>query len=204
MAQKKINYLFVGLGNPGIEFEKSRHSFGRQVLLSLTRKSIDGLDISPWQFDKKLKAQLTDGRWIDRKFKLLLPENFMNNSGATVKPLIKTKNEAHNLVVIHDDIDLPLGVIKISFNRGAGGHRGVESIAKSLKTKEFIRLRLGIAPTTKTGRPKKPNSDKVVDFVIGNFRPTEELSYKKVIRQTEEIIKSLIFAGLEKTMNCYN
>lgn len=201
---KKTNYFFVGLGNPGEEYEKSRHSFGRLVLLTLVQKPPEGLDIKDWQLDKKIKAQISSGTFNKNKFRLLLPENMMNNSGNCLKSLIKNKKEANNVVVIHDDVDLPLGTLKLSFNRGTGGHRGVESIAKALKTNEFIRLRLGIAPTTSTGKLKKPTSDKIVDFVIGDFKLTEELELKKVIKVAQKVIVSLIESGLAKTMNTFN
>ncbi len=201
---KKTNYFFVGLGNPGSEYEKSRHSFGRMVLLSLVDKPMGDMSVCDWRFDKKTKAQIASGALNKNKFRLLLPENFMNNSGGCVKPFIKTKKEANSVVVLHDDVDLPLGTIKISYNRGSGGHKGVDSIARSLKTSEFIRLRLGVAPTTPSGKIKKPSSEKVVDFIIGNFKPAELDELKKVIKQAKKIIASMIDEGYEKAMNLYN
>jgi PTH1 family peptidyl-tRNA hydrolase len=181
---KKTNYLFVGLGNPGEEYEKSRHSFGRRVLMAFVASA--------------------EGQALKKKFRFIWPDNFMNNSGGSVKPLIKTKKEAGNVVVIHDDLALPLGSIKISYNRGSGGHKGVDSIVKALKTNEFVRVRLGVSPTTPTGKLKKPVSDKVVDFIVGNFKPAEELEVKKVIKQAKKIIESLVEVGLDRTMNEYN
>lgn len=201
---KKTNYLFVGLGNPGSEYEKSRHSFGRMVLLAFVQKPSDELKIADWRFDKKIKGQITSGSLGKNKFQFVLPENFMNNSGGSVKPLVKTKAEAKNVVVIHDDVDLPLGTIKISYNRGSGGHKGVESIAKALKTSEFIRLRLGVSPRTSSGKTKKPSSEKVVDFIIGNFKPAELDELKKIIKQAKRIIATMIDEGYEKAMNLYN
>ncbi len=200
----KTNYLFVGLGNPGEEYEESRHSFGRMVLLSLVKKLTDGMKIADWRFDKKMKAQITSGSFVKNKFQLLLPANMMNNSGGCVKPLIKSKKDANNVVVIHDDVDLPLGTIKISYHRGSGGHRGVESMVKALKTSEFVRVRLGVAPTTPSGKIKKPGSEKIIDFILGNFKPAEEIEVKKVIKKAKEIVASLIEVGLDKTMNLYN
>ena len=200
----KTNYLFVGLGNPGPDYEKSRHSFGRMILLSLASKLLGEMEIGDWQFDKKLKAQITSGTLNKNKFRFLLPENMMNNSGGCIKPLIKNKKEANEVVVIHDDVDLPLGALKISYNRGSGGHRGVESIVKALKTTEFIRLRLGVAPTTPSGKIKKPTGDKVIDFIIGNFKPAESETVKQTTKQAKTVIQSLIEDGLAKTMNLYN
>ena len=180
----KTNYLFVGLGNPGPDYAKSRHSFGRMALMSFVASD--------------------QGSALKKKFRFIWPDNFMNNSGLAIKPLIKNKKDATNVVVIHDDIDLPLGVIKLSYNRGAGGHRCVESIVKTLKTNEFIRLRLGVSPTTPSGKLKKPASDKLVNFIIGNFKPAEAGEVKKVVKQTKKIIESLVKVGLDRTMNLYN
>lgn len=201
---KKTNYLFVGLGNPGKEYEFSRHSFGRRVLLSLAQKTSEGLEVNEWKFDKKLKAQISAGKLGKNKFQLLLPENMMNNSGGSVKPLIKSKKEVVNVVVLHDDIDLPLGTVKISFDRGSGGHRGVESIIKALKTKAFVRLRLGVSPMTPSGKIRKPANEKMIDFIIGNFKAGEDLVVKKTIKTAKNIIVSMIDSGLESTMNFYN
>lgn len=204
MKKVKTNYLFVGLGNPGLEYEQSRHSVGRMILLDFAKKVIGEAEVKDWREEKKLKALLADGKLGSNKFRFLLPENFMNNSGGSVKPLIKTKTEAHNLVVIHDDVDLPFGTIKICYNRGTGGHRGVDSIVGAVKTNEFVRLRVGISPSTASGKTKKPTSDKVVDFVIGNFKASEQETLKKVIKQAKEIIVSLVKDGLERTMNNFN
>lgn len=200
----KTNYLFVGLGNPGEEYEESRHSVGRMVLLDFAKKPIDDAELKDWREEKKLKALFADGKLNKNKFRFLLPENFMNNSGGCVNPLVKTKAEAHNLVVLHDDVDLPLGKIKISYNRGSGGHKGVESIIKSLKTNEFTRVRIGVAPTTPSGKIKKPTEDKFLDFIIGDFKSNEKDELKKIIKKTKEIISSFVESGLERTMNEYN
>jgi PTH1 family peptidyl-tRNA hydrolase len=211
MKKIKTNYLFVGLGNPGEEYENSRHSVGRMILLSMQRKftSPTGgargeVEVKDWHDEKKLKAQLAEGKLGSNKFRFLLPENFMNNSGGSVKPLVKSKAEAHNVVVLHDDVDLPLGTIKICYNRGSGGHKGVDSIVKALKTNEFARIKIGISPSTPSGKTKKPKTDKVVDFVIANFKPAEQDKLKKVIKQAKEIIASLVENGLERTMNSFN
>ncbi len=204
MKKVKTNYLFVGLGNPGAEYENSRHSVGRMILLALQKKAVGEMEIKDWRDEKKLKAELCDGKLGSNKFRLLIPNNFMNNSGGSVKPLIKTKAEAKDVVVIHDDVDLALGTIKISYNRGSGGHKGVDSIVKALKTNEFTRIRVGLSPSTPSGKTKKPTSDKVVDFVIGNFKPAEQDELKKVIKRTKEIIASLVENGLERTMNSFN
>lgn len=132
--------LVVGLGNPGTEYENTRHNTGR-ILVPLVEKNLE-------------KAN------SKQKIKFITPDTFMNNSGKAVAPFIKTKKDLENLVVIYDDIDLPLGKIKISFNRSSGGHNGVGSIIKSIKSQEFLRIRVGISGATPSGKIKKPTGEK--------------------------------------------
>jgi peptidyl-tRNA hydrolase, PTH1 family len=130
---------------------------------------------------------------------LLKPETFMNKSGEAVKPLIKTKKAAATLVVIHDDLDLPLGKIKISFAKSSGGHRGVESVMKAVKTEEFIRIRLGISPETAGGKIKKPQGEeKVIDTILGEFKESEKLELKKVIKRAVTALEMTIDMGWDK------
>lgn len=136
-----MNFLIVGLGNPGEEYKNTRHSVGR-ILLEHFRKSVDFPD---WQENKYAQALCASGKIEKEKVDLILPETFMNKSGKSVSFLsTKNKIKPENIIVVYDDLDLPLGKFKISFNRGSGGHKGIESVARSLKTKEFARLRVGI------------------------------------------------------------
>lgn len=174
-------YIIVGLGNPGVEYLRTRHNTGRIVLEYLDK------------YDESLKA------------KLIFPDTFMNKSGTAVAKVVKSKSAAKKLIVIHDDLDLPLGVLKISYGRGSGGHRGIESIIRAIKTKEFIRLRIGIAPTTPTGKLKKPKGEKaVLDFILGKFKPSEELVLKKVFKTSSEIIETIVREGREVAANRFN
>src|SRR5690606_18359209 len=100
--------------------------------------------------------------------KVLTPDTFMNHSGKFVAKHVKSQKAAEKLIVLYDDLDLPLGNIKISFNRSSGGHRGVESIIKALKTEAFVRIRIGVSPATPTGKLKKPKGEKEVEkFILG-------------------------------------
>ena len=122
----------------------------------------------------------------------------MNNSGNAVKTLIGFyKITLPGFIVIHDDIDLPLGKIRIVKNRGAGGHKGVESIIKEIGTKNFIRFRVGVQP--ETGKPKI--SEK---FVLEKFNKEEEKNVKEVIEKTAEAVETTLRKGLEKAMNQFN
>jgi len=175
------NYIIVGLGNPGEEYVDTRHNVGRMVLEAFAKAN----DLADWKEDKKLKSLVTQGKVGKNKAVFLQPETFMNKSGEAVKSLIKTKKAAETLVVIHDDLDIPLGKLKISFNKSSGGHRGVESIIKTVKTEAFIRIRIGISGETASGKIKKPQGEeKVIDTILGEFKKTEELELKKIIKKS--------------------
>jgi len=189
------NYIVVGLGNPGEEYTETRHNMGRMVLDAFVKKN----DFSDWVEDKKLKALASEGKIGKNKAQLLKPETFMNKSGETVKSLVRSKKIAETLIVIHDDLDLPLGRVKISFNKSSGGHKGVESIMKSIKTEAFIRLRLGISAETASGKIKKPQGeDKVIDAILGKFKKTEIDDLKKIIKKSVVALEMIIADGWEK------
>jgi len=171
--------LIIGLGNPGKKYENTRHNIGSRIVGELESLNLKNVVLAK-------------------------PKTFMNESGKVIKTLIKTylPNNAmaelrRQLFIIHDDIDLPLGKIRIVKNRGAGGHKGVESIIRELKTKNFIRFRIGIQP--KFGKPKNPEK-----FVLQKFNKEEEKILKEVVEKTVEAIETAIKKGTEKAMNKYN
>ncbi len=165
-------WVLVGLGNPGNEYEGTRHNVGREFLTDVADK-------------------------LSKKTKIITPDTFMNNSGKAVKPHIGSIKAAEKLVVLHDDLDLPLGTVKISFGRGSAGHKGVESIQKTIKTKNFIRMRIGISAEKKGGAVKKPD-------VLGKFRPSEEAELKKAKKSVKDGLEILVEEGLAKAMTEIN
>lgn len=173
-------YYIVGLGNPGEEYEFTRHNTGRLTLADFVKRG-----------DKK-------------NIKLIFPDTFMNKSGLVLKPIITSKQKAKNLIVVHDDLDLPLGKFKISFGSGSAGHRGVESVIKNIKTKDFIRIRVGISSITPAGKIKKPLAKKVVEHILGKFKPKELLVIKKLSKKITLAIETIIKEGLQKAMSLYN
>src|SRR6185437_15078568 len=136
-----MSIVIVGLGNPGNEYEKTRHNAGRLAVEQIAKKE----DFDDFELNKKAEALVTEGKIGKEKVTLVLPETLMNKSGKSVTALVKSIKAAKNLVVIHDDLDLPLGTIKMVFARGSGGHKGVESIMRALRTEEFTRIRIGIS-----------------------------------------------------------
>jgi len=174
--------LVVGLGNPGAEYKDTRHNTGR-ILVGLVEKKLDS----------KIKV------------KFITPDTFMNNSGKALSPLIKTKKDLENLVVIYDDLDLPLGKMKISFNRSSGGHNGLNSVIKALKSQEFVRIRVGISPATPKGVVRKPKGEKaVLNFLLGEFKKSELETLKKLSKKIAEAVETIFTESKEKAMSIYN
>lgn len=189
----------IGLGNPGEEYANTRHNTGRLVLQMIGKKDV------VWKKDGVLNALVCSCELDGKKFKFILPETFMNNSGKSAKPLIKSKKDLEKLVVIYDDIDLPLGRIKISFDRGSGGHNGIESITNTVKSREYARIRVGVAPSTPSGKIRKPQGEKKVhDFLLGDFKDKEIDELKKIAKRIKEALVMLSKEGLGKAMSIFN
>lgn len=178
----------------------SRHSTGRILVEDFCKKE----KFDDFELNKKLNALISEGKIKKEKMMLILPETFMNNSGKSIKPLITSKKKVESLIVIHDDLDLPLGKIKICFGKGSGGHRGVESVMRAIKTKDFIRIRVGISPATPKGKVKKLEGKKVVDYILNNFKPKELEILKKTSKKITLALESIISEGLNKAMSLYN
>lgn len=189
-------FTLVGLGNPGEEYEGTRHNAGRIVLEYVAKKN----GFSDFVMNGKLNAREAKGEIAGKKVVALEPETYMNKSGATLKLADKgAKDIEERLIVIYDDMDLPLGTFKLSYNRSSGGHRGLESVIKALKTEKFARIRIGICPTTPTGKPKKPKGeDKVLDFIVGPFKDKELDEVKKVAKRVNEVLETFVAEGREK------
>ncbi len=181
VLHNKIMKIVVSLGNPGIEYAKTRHNAGRIV------------------------AELVAAKFEDKKVKFIVPATFMNKSGTAVAPFMKTKKDLSELIVIYDDIDLPLGKIKISFNRSHGGHNGLKSVIRALKSEEFLRIRIGIAPATAKGVAKKPQGEKaVLNFLLGEFKKPELETVKKLSKKVSEAIEMIYGESKEKAMSLFN
>lgn len=172
-------YIVVGLGNPGEEYENTRHNAGKLAVQYLEKREIEGVEFA-------------------------YTNSFMNLSGPAVAKALADR-QPEKLVVIYDDLDLPLGKMKISHNRSSGGHKGVESIIKALKSEEFIRIRIGISPTTLFGKLKKPRGEEAVNkFVLGKFRNSEIAKLEKIFDEIEKALKVLVKDGLQKMMTEFN
>ena len=172
--------IIAGLGNPGEKYKNTRHNVGFQVVNEFAKEN----NFPEFKLSKKSNALVSENVLNEKKIIIIKPQTFMNESGKAVKALLKNTTRTV-LVVIHDDIDLPLGKIRISKNRGSAGHKGVESIIKEIGTKDFTRFRIGVS--SKTEKPKN-----VEKYVLQKFNKEEEKIIKEVIQEiTTEIKKKL-------------
>jgi PTH1 family peptidyl-tRNA hydrolase len=186
--------VIVGLGNPGKEYEKTRHNAGRSAVELVAKNS----DISEFIFNKTSNALVAKGSIDAENATLVLPETMMNLSGKAVATFVKSPKAAKSLLVIHDDLDLPLGTVKMVFGRGSGGHKGVESIMRAIKTKDFPRIRIGISAVGKKNQAKKvQGEEKVIKMVIGKWKPSEEVVVKKVMKKVAEAVRLFATEGIE-------
>ena len=189
-------FLIVGLGNPSKKFEKTRHNVGFRVVNEFAKKN----NFPDFKISKKFNALISEGEFNNEKVILAKSQTFMNLSGKAVKKLVSSfKFQVSGLWVVHDDIDLPLGKIRIVKNRGSAGHKGVESIIRELKTKDFVRFRVGVKPKTSNLKPETLDR-----FVLQKFTREEEKILKKIIKKTIEIINFSLKSGIEKTMQKFN
>lgn len=194
-----MKYIFVGLGNTGEEYAGTRHNAGRSAVQFLAK------EYQPqWQGDKKVKALTFVAKQKKDELLFVLPETMMNNSGKAVAPLVKSKKDLERLVVFYDDVDLPVGSFKMSFNRGSGGHKGLDSVMRAVKSREFYRIRIGICPTTPSGKLKKPDAKKFLDFILKSFTPAEEKELKKVFKKINEAMAIFVTDGPSFAMNVAN
>lgn len=204
--------LIIGLGNPGGEFEGTRHNLGREILEKFGKQE----DFPEFRFEKKWNAQVSEGkvaksrrevgiptslstkkkRASGEKVVLLLPDTFMNKSGSAVAPVARFyKTKPNDTYLVHDDADITLGRGKLSFGKRSAGHKGVESVMRALKTRDFWRFRIGIA-----GRRNIPAEK----LVLKKFTPDEQSLIKKITKHTIEALHEAAEEGGERAMNVYN
>jgi PTH1 family peptidyl-tRNA hydrolase len=160
---------------------------------------------SEWKEQTKSKSLISKGEIEGQAVTLVEPDNFMNRSGASVAAFITSPKKAQQLVVIYDDLDLALGNIKVSYNRSSGGHRGLESIIRAIKTQEFVRIRVGISPATPSGKLKKPLSGEAVEkHIIGGFKKAELDTLKNVSKKVLSALEMIVAEGHERAMGEFN
>lgn len=194
-------HYIVGLGNPTAEHQGTRHNTGRLALSYFLTKERMPEPVA----SVKYASLVSEGNIDGERILVMYPETYMNKSGSAVAKAVKSAKVAQKLIVVYDELDLPLGAFKISYGRGSGGHRGLKSIIKALKTKDFVRIRVGITPTTPTGKLKKPRGEqKIIDFLLSDFKKPEQEILQKVSKRVSEAIETIITDGLARAMNEHN
>jgi|SRR3989338_4496505 len=198
---RRMAWVIVGLGNPGDEYANTRHNAGRMALEYFA----SALDFTSLMEDKKNKVRVSKGALKKNLVALIAPDTYMNKSGSAVSKYVKSAKAAERMVVVYDDLDLPLGMVKISFDRGSGGHKGLESVTRAVKTKKFTRVRIGVSPTTAGGTLRKPSGEKeVLDFILTKFRVHETEELKRVFKRVKDILECTIVEGHARAMNKFN
>ncbi len=197
-----MKHIIVGLGNPGEEYENTRHNAGRMVVASFPER----VAATDWRDDAKLRARVA--KCVSKggdDVVLILPDNYMNRSGTSVAPLVKSERQAKTLVVVHDDIDLPVGTIRIVFDRGSGGHRGVDSIVRAIKTRAFVRVRVGVVPTSPSGKLKKPRGEGAVhDFILKQLSKKDRAVLDEAVAYAAKATEAIVEHGVTVAMQQYN
>ncbi len=185
--------LIVGLGNPGLGYARNRHNIGFMCLIRFARRHGIRLD------KKQGQARIGLGQIAGNKVVVAKPQTFMNRSGEAVGRLInKYKVTLDDLIVIHDDLDLPLGKIRIRQGGSSAGHKGINSIISCLDNRDFRRIRVGI------GRPTAAGESEIIDYVLSDFTPDERRVVADVISQVSEAIYCLLTEGPTVAMNRFN
>jgi len=191
--------LIVGLGNPRRVYANNRHNVGFICLSHFARTQ--GI-----KFDQKRGlARIGIGEAAGNKVVVAKPQTYMNLSGRSVSLLIRKFNiNLNDLLVIHDDLDLPLAKIRISQGGGSGGHRGIESIISYLESQDFIRLRVGIGRPVKNEGSAEISEDEIIAYVLSDFTAEQKQTIDQVIPRVSEAILCLLTEGLVAAMNRYN
>jgi peptidyl-tRNA hydrolase, PTH1 family len=185
-----LDLLVAGLGNPGREYERTRHNVGWLVADELARRH-------GGSFRSKFSGRLAETRLDDLRLALLKPETYMNESGRSLAAAARFfKVEPPALLVVHDDVDLDAGRLQARLGGGLAGHNGLRSIAQALGTQDFLRLRIGV------GRPGRGDRRPVADYVLSPFEPEEDVD--ELVSRSADAVEALARDGLERTQSRYN
>lgn len=188
--------LFVGLGNPGNEYVATWHNVGFMVMDELKKSGSD--EYGEFKLEKKFKAEISEGSSAEEKIVLAKPQTFMNKSGESIQALAHFyKIDPADIWIFHDDIDLPLGKIRISQNASAAGHKGVQSIIEHLGTQSFGRFRIGIAKTPPSELPTET-------YVLQKIDEHSKIIIEETVETVLAAIEVALSRGLSEAMNDFN
>src|SRR5438105_4784567 len=185
-----LDLLVAGLGNPGREYERTRHNIGWLVVDELARRH-------GGSFRSKFSGRLAEVRLDDLRLALLKPETYMNESGRSIAAAARFfKAPSRSVAIVHDDVDLEEGRLQARHGGGLAGHNGLRSIAQALGTPEFLRLRIGV------GRPGRGDRRSVADYVLSPFEPSTDVD--ALVARAAEAVETLVREGLEATQQAFN
>ena len=185
-----LDLLIAGLGNPGREHAADRHNAGWMVVDELARRHSGS-------FKSKFSGRLAETRIGDERVALLEPETYMNESGRSIAAAARFfKVELESVLVVHDDVDLPVGRLQVRLGGGLAGHNGLRSISQALGTPEFLRVRIGV------GRPERGDPRPVADYVLSPFAPEDDV--ESLIARAADAVESLLADGLVETQQRFN
>jgi peptidyl-tRNA hydrolase, PTH1 family len=185
-----LDLLIAGLGNPGRQYARTRHNLGWLVVDELARRQGGS-----WR--SKFSGMLSETRLGDLRLALLKPETYMNESGRSVSAAMRFfKVEPESLLVVHDDVDLEAGRLQARRGGGLAGHNGLRSLAKTLGTQDFLRLRIGV------GRPGRGDPRSVADYVLSGFVPEDDVD--GLVARSAEAVETLARDGLEAAQQRFN
>lgn len=200
--------LIVGLGNPGVKYESTRHNVGFMVLEHFL-KDLEPVSKSNWDKNEKLKSEIYVLEYQPKngeKEKVILarPQTYMNNSGMAVSLIAKYyKVKPVDIWIVNDELDLPLGTMKIRFGGSGAGHHGIESIMESLSTDKFWRIRMGIGISKNKEGMDKQHID-VTDYVLHGFRGGEASKARTMIKRGSKALQQALEGGIESAQNQFN
>ena len=187
-----IPKIFIGLGNPGDRYQNTRHNLGYLSLdCFMERHQLEGL-----KDDKKSDGSLLKSELFDQEFLLFKSSRYMNESGLSINRLRKYRNiSMQDICIIHDDLDLNVGEVRVKYSGGHGGHNGLRNIIQACGANDFIRIRMGI------GHPEK---DEVIDYVFSKPKKAEKEVLDQSVYEAADVMDSLLQKGLDETMNRFN
>ena len=184
-------WAVVGLGNPGRRYSGTRHNVGFTFIRKTAKE---------WKVKLRKKIFFSKAGEIERKEEkilLALPQTYMNKSGLTVKKILEGRDiKPEHLVIVYDDLDIPLGEIRIRKRGGPGTHKGMSSIVEEIRTEEFPRIRVGLGPL--------PDGEDAVDYVLSSFDKIEEPRLEEGLRKAREALEMILSGEVERAMNAYN
>lgn len=201
--------LFVGLGNTGAKYNKTRHNLGF-VVIEQFLKDFEPVNKDNWENESKFKAEISEIEWQPQsgaleKVILVKPTTYMNNSGMAVSLISKFyKINPEDIFIIHDELDLPVGSMKVRLGGASAGHNGVSSVIEHLGTDKFWRLRLGIGEEKTQEKMAKHNVKNTEDFVLSAFSPKEHSKIKHLIKNASDALQEILEKGTDSAMNRFN